>query len=347
MKKEKIRVLTVKGNGEFTAGPKAPSDIIDILVSEYNAKSVLLVNSNNFIKKVLYRLKILNTIILSKLNKEILIMQFPMYETSKLLNNFFMFSMNFINKDRTIVLIHDLDSIRGEDKILKQQELDRLNKVKYIISHNQKMTDYLKKENIKAEIFNLEIFDYLCNKKEKFERHNVIDPLNYSVIYAGNLNKIKSPFVHQLEEDKLKFTLNLYGIGIDKDINSKLKYKGKFSPNELPDNVVGDLGLIWDGNFDESDEEKRFKMYTKYNNPHKLSCYVAAGIPVIAWEKAAIADFIKKYNIGYTVKNIYDINNLTFDDYEIKQKNISELQKKVRRGYFTKKVVSEILKNIK
>lgn len=347
MKKEKIRVLTVKGNGEFTAGPKAPSDIIDILVSEYNAKSVLLVNSNNFIKKVLYRLKILNTIILSKLNKEILIMQFPMYETSKLLNNFFMFSMNFINKDKTIVLIHDLDSIRGEDKILKQQELDRLNKVKYIISHNQKMTDYLKKENIKAEIFNLEIFDYLCNKKEKFERHNVIDPLNYSVIYAGNLNKIKSPFVHQLEEDKLKFTLNLYGIGIDKDINSKLKYKGKFSPNELPDNVVGDLGLIWDGNFDESDEEKRFKMYTKYNNPHKLSCYVAAGIPVIAWEKAAIADFIKKYNIGYTVKNIYDINNLTFDDYEIKQKNISELQKKVRRGYFTKKVVSEILKNIK
>lgn len=347
MKKEKIRVLTVKGNGEFTAGPKAPSDIIDILVREYNAKSVLLVNSNNFIKKVLYRLKILNTIILSKLNKEILIMQFPMYETSKLLNNFFMFSMKFINKDKTIVLIHDLDSIRGEDKILKQQELDRLNKVKYIISHNQKMTDYLKKENIKAEIFNLEIFDYLCDKKEKFERHNVIDPLNYSVIYAGNLNKIKSPFVHQLEENKLKFTLNLYGIGIDKDINSKLKYKGKFSPNELPDNLVGDLGLIWDGNFDESDEEKRYKMYTKYNNPHKLSCYVAAGIPVIAWEKAAIADFIKKYNIGYTVKNIYDINNLTFDDYEIKQKNISELQKKVRSGYFTKRVVSEILKNIK
>ena len=78
----------------------------------------------------------------------------------------------------------------------------------------------------------------------------------------------------------------------------------------------------------------------------KLSCYTAAGIPVIVWEKAAIADFVKKYDIGYTIKSIYDINNLDLKDYNRKQENIKELQKKVRNGYFTKRVVDKFLKDI-
>ena len=346
MSDEKIRILTVKGNGQFTAGPKAPSDIIDIIMENYNAKSTLLVSSENVVGKILYRLKMFSAIIGARMKNEVLIMQFPMYETTNLLNKLFLFYMKFLNKEKTLVLIHDLDSIRSEDPVLKQQELDRLKKVNYIVSHNEKMTKYIKSEGIKAKIYNLEIFDYLCDNKDKFVRSNKVNENDFTVAYAGNLYKEKSPFVHQLDSEKMKFTLNLYGIGIDKDINSRLKYKGKFPPNELPDNIEGDLGLIWDGNFDESDEEKRYKMYTKYNNPHKLSCYTAAGIPVIVWEKAAIADFVKKYDIGYTIKSIYDINNLDLKDYNRKQENIKELQKKVRNGYFTKRVVDKFLKDI-
>jgi len=346
MSNEKIKILTVKGKGEFTAGPKAPSDIITILEEKYNAKSVMLLPSENRLEKILYRIKIFKTMLSSRIKNEILIMQFPMYETSSILNKLFLFSMKFMNKEKSVVLIHDLDSIRTEDKILKQQEIQRLNKVKYIISHNKKMTEYLKNEKINAKIINLELFDYLCDRKENYTRENNINKDDFSVIYAGNLKREKSPFIYQIEEDKLKFKFHLYGIGREKDINSKLKYKGKFSPNELPDNLEGDLGLIWDGSFDESDENKTYKVYTKYNNPHKLSCYVAAGIPVIAWEKAAIADFIKKYDIGYTIKSIYDINNLDFKNYNKKQENIRELQKKVRSGYFTKKAINNILKNI-
>lgn len=346
MNHEKIRILTAKGNGEFTAGQKAPSDIIQILEKEYNAKSSLLVNEKSIFKKILYRLKILNTFLVSRIKNEVLVIQFPMYETSNLLNKIFLFSLSFANKNKTIVLIHDLDSIRGEDKTLKKQELDRLNKVRYIISHNKRMTEYLEKENIKAKIYNLELFDYICDKKESFGRKNKINKNDFSVIYAGNLSEIKSPFLHQLDSNKLNFTFNLYGVGINNDLSKKLKYKGKFSPNELPDNLQGDLGLIWDGNYDESDEEKKYKLYTKYNNPHKLSCYVAAGIPVIAWKKAAIADFIEKYNIGYTISSIYDINNLDLNDYEEKQENIIKLQNRARNGYFTTKVINKALRDM-
>ena len=178
MSDEKIRILTVKGNGQFTAGPKAPSDIIDIIMENYNAKSTLLVSSENVVGKILYRLKMFSAIVGARMKNEVLIMQFPMYETTNLLNKLFLFYMKFLNKEKTLVLIHDLDSIRSEDPVLKQQELDRLKKVNYIVSHNEKMTKYLKSEGIKAKIYNLEIFDYLCDNKDKFIRSNKIDEKN-------------------------------------------------------------------------------------------------------------------------------------------------------------------------
>lgn len=342
-----MQILTVKGNGGFNAGPKAPSDIIDILKNKYNAESNLLINGNGILNKIKYRMKIFSTIKKSKKNNEVLVMQFPLYETTKILNKLFLFALNKINQNKTVVLIHDLDSIRSEDEILKKQEFDRLSKVKYIIVHNEKMKKYLEGIGIKANLYCLELFDYICEKKENFAKGNkTINTNNLQIAYAGNLSENKSPFIYQLEKEKMNFTINLYGVGIEKDINEKLKYNGKFPPNELPDEIKSDLGLIWDGNFDESDESITFKNYTKYNNPHKLSCYIAAGIPVIVWKKAATADFIHKYNIGYTISSLYDINNLDLSDYNEKKENVKLLQKQVREGYFTINVMEKVLKDM-
>ena len=74
---------------------------------------------------------------------------------------------------------------------------------------------------------------------------------------------------------------------------------------------------------------------------------MAMGIPVIVWDKSAIANFVKENNVGYTIHNIYDINNLYLSDYDIKRKTAIQIWKKVREGYYTKKVVNNILKKIK
>ena len=207
------------------------------------------------------------------------------------------------------------------------------------------MKIYLVERGIKKEnIFVLELFDYLCNSNI-VERKSELDK-EFKVIYAGNLIETKSPFIYQINQNKINFTIDLYGKGVEKNISDKISYKGAFSPDELPSKLEGDLGLVWDGNFDESDENQKMKNYTKYNNPHKLSCYIAAGIPVIVWRKAAIADLVDKYNIGYKISNIYDINNLDLSDYDKKLKNVRELSKKVRTGYFTTRVMDEILKDM-
>lgn len=340
-------ILTVKGAGSFNAGPKAPSDIIEILTKKYNAESVLLVQGNGIIEKIKYRKKIFSTILKSKKKKEVLVLQFPMYETTKILNRLFLMALRFANKDKTVVLIHDLDSIRENNEILKKQEFDRLSKIKYIIAHNERMKKYLEEMGLNANIYTLDLFDYICDKKENYTRkNNTIEPNSLKIAYAGNLIKAKSPYLYQLDKDKMNFYINLYGVGIENNINERLIYNGKYPPNELPDKIEANLGLIWDGNFDDSDENVGFKKYTKYNNPHKLSCYIAAGLPVIVWKKAAIADFVNKYNIGYTISKIYDINEIDLSDYNQKLANISKLQQEVRNGEFTIRVFDKVLKDM-
>ncbi len=341
-----MKVLTVKGNGEFTAGPKAPSDIIEILQDKYNAKSILLEKGNNAFGKIKYRLKMYNTFLASLFFGDILVIQFPMYETTNLLNKVFLFFLSAVRKNKTIALVHDIDGIRNDDMQSIKQDIDRLNKIGYVIVHNEKMRKKLQDYGLKSKTYNLELFDYLCNDETKKIKEK-IDKKNVKIAYAGNLNKLKSPFIHQLDCKKMKFTLYLYGIGINNDLNEKMIYKGKKEPNDLPNEIDADLGLVWDGNYDESDSEKNMKGYTRYNNPHKLSCYIASGKPVIVWRKSAAADFVNKYNIGYTISSIYDINKLNFDDYEEKIKNIEKIKNKVRNAFYTTKVMDKLLKEIK
>ena len=47
-------------------------------------------------------------------------------------------------------------------------------------------------------------------------------------------------------------------------------------------------------------------MYSLFYS-HKLSLYLAVGLPVIIWEKAAEAEFVLKENVGVTVKSLYEL----------------------------------------
>ena len=269
-----------------------------------------------------------------------------MYENSKILNKLFLFFLGFARKRKTIVFIHDIDGLRYSDEKNLKQDVKRLNKIGNVVVHNLKMKEKLQNAGVTTNMYCLELFDYLCNKQTE-EKERMLENNEITVAYAGNLIKEKSPFLYQLDPEKLNFRFNLYGVGIEKNLNDKMIYKGKKDPNELPNNIEGNLGLVWDGNFDESDADIGFKNYTKYNNPHKLSCYIAAGIPVIVWRNAAVAEFVKKNNIGYVVSNLYEINDLDFSDYEEKIKNVQNMKIQVRNGFYTQRVLEKILDDIK
>lgn len=323
-----MRIYSIIYNEKRNAGPKAPKDIIDIVKKEYNAKEITLIRKG--IYKIILPLKLL----FSKFSNEINIIQYPFVTNNKI--------YDFFDLDKSILIIHDIKGLRWKNEKLLKKEINIFKKFKYIVVHNNRMKKFLSENGIIEEnMYVLQLFDYLIDDKKQKVNQNIIKS-KVKVVYSGNLSKEKSPFIYQIDPKKINFELNLYGLGIENDIASNILYKGSFEPENVNE-IQGNVGLVWDGNLDESDVDSYFKNYLKYNNPHKLSCYMATGIPVIAWSKSAISDFIKKNNIGYLINNIYDINNIDFSDFTEKLKNVKLIRNDVLNGYYTKSVLNNII----
>ena len=340
-----MKLLSCNVVSSVGAGSKAPADISKILKGKYfldeininlNQSSNILINK---IKKIIYSVKRFFTLLFIS-NNEYYIMQSNYFYSPFFLVNI---TAKILKKKKIILFIHDIIGLRSLNKKSLKKELKIFREVKYIIAHNEYMKKFLIKEGIPyTKIYDLACFDYLCNDRI-MENKNSDD--GRIICYAGNLKK--SDFLFELDENKMNYTINLFGKGISRDINSKIKYKGIYNAVDVRNSIYGNLGLVWDGHLKSDDENIGFKNYAKYINPHKLSCYLAADMPVVVWKKSAIADFVTKNNIGYVIDNLYEINTLDFSDINIKKKNAMEIGKRIREGYYTLKVFEKIIDDIK
>lgn len=326
------------------AGNKARLDIDNIL-RMHNYHQLENIEEKRFksqIDKLLYILKYNNLkkfYHMLKTRDKYIFMQYPFYfdfVTRRVLNKVLM-------HNKSILFIHDADALRSFNDKNIEDEINLLNKSYIIIVHNDRMKQALKDNGVKTKIIVLKLFDYLLNK-EYPNRHY---KLGKSVAFAGNL--AKSEFLQREEIKDLNIKFNLYGPNFNsKNIKGKnIKYNGSYGPEVIPYEIKGSFGLIWDG-ISLNECAGSFGNYLKVNNPHKLSLYIAAGLPVITWKKAAIADFIKKYDIGFTVDSLYDIEKIISDmdnkQYETYVQNVKKIQEKVCTGYFTKRALDEVEK---
>ena len=166
-----------------------------------------------------------------------------------------------------------------------------------------------------------------------------------AIIYAGNLKK--SQFLEEMFRKNEHVEFNLYGDGWNEVLDEfkNANYQGSFLPDVVIEKLKGKFGLIWDG---ESVKGCTGVVgeYIKINNPHKMSLYIAAGIPVIVWNKAAVAKFVKQYNIGLIVESIDNleeyISNISDKYYDEMIKNVKKLREKIVEGYFFEEVLKKI-----
>lgn len=304
------------------AGNKARNDAEQIL-KQKGYKALKPYGEGNRVKKILFFLKVL----FSTKKSDLIIVQYPL-----LLGYNFLFP--FITKVRRFaIIIHDMPRLREQD--YSGKDVEDISNVKYIISHNFKMSEYIKENGIdENKISNLEIFDYLVENNLKKEQL----PDDAMFCFAGNL--VKSPFIYELPQNVKKMGVNIYGINYDKTKGEGLHYKGSFDSEKIACVLQGKYGILWDGPTIDSCTGN-FGEYMKFNNPHKLSLYVAAGIPVIVWDKAAVATFVKEHNIGLTVNSLVDlsekIKEISSSEYTIMKQNIRKIQKKVTSGDYLAK----------
>lgn len=336
--------------GDYTAGSKARMDIDDILLGCDFEKINIIVGNNKkkVIKEISTISKQLDKIFDDIENGSLIAVQYPWdtlsYSIAKKCKN------KAKQKNiKMIAIIHDLNSIRTGSKIVKiyykyfVKEIKYLNVFDGIVCHNQKMREYLVNRGIDDDkIVTIEMFDYLMDKKV-----SNAEKIDFKVInIAGNLSRTKAEYVYKLSEIKISnYDINLYGPFYDNTCHGNVHYYGTFPAEKLAKNITKGFGLVWDGE-DINTCSGHFGNYMLYNNPHKLSLYLACGIPVIVWKKSAISEFVQRNHIGFLVSSLKEINdifeNMTVDQYKEYLKNVSVIQKNVLSGFYIKRAIKEI-----
>lgn len=324
------------------AGNKAREDVDTILRDVYGFPYENLEQTNliGLIQKVEYLLTPSNLKMIYRiwqLQDRTVIVQYPFYYYNRILKK----ALNHIFcKNRVILFVHDIDALRRIQNSGIQEDIAELNKAKAVVVHNDVMAAELKKRGLKIPCISLELFDYLLPEipKKELKKGTVI-------AFAGNL--VKSEFLGNPSIQKLGIQFHLYGPGFKPEIIkwNNVKFQGNFLPEEIPFKLEENFGLIWDGT-DTNTCTGRYGEYMKYNNPHKLSMYIVAGLPVIVWEEAAIANFVNKHNIGFAVNSLEEIQEriqlLSDDEYDAMVLSVKEIQKDIVHGGFTKRCLQRV-----
>lgn len=249
-----------------------------------------------------------------------------------------------IKKFRLIYLIHDLFCLRyNTEESIKEhsQEIKRrmsvISQCDYVIAHNDIMVQRLRDFGCTSLLMPLEIFDYYCNFPPK--RRTLFDGERVKVAFAGYLGK--SHFLKKLDESPHTYQLIVYGLP-KIDLKTSI-YKGSVDADVLPNIIEGHFGLIWEGDYDVQEQDN----YTCINNPHKLSMYIVAGLPVIAWEKSAAGKFIVAYNVGITINSLDEldkcIKHISSAEYSQMIGNCLSLRHKLVHGMHIQNVLKKLL----
>ena len=251
---------------------------------------------------------------------------------------------------RIIGLVHDLETLRMSiDKNVSLrsrlrmhlEESGVLRACHRLIVHNEKMLSLMESQGTPREkMIPLGIFDYLMDEKtgETVARREIPRDRT-SLIVAGNLHPEKAGYVYDRTADA---PLELYGVHFDETAGAGLRYHGAFEPGALPAVLEGGFGLVWDGPTGETCGGV-YGEYLRYNNPHKTSLYLAAGLPVAIWEEAALAELIKKEGAGITASSLRDAAEkaAAMDEaaYAACFRNAARLGERLRRGDFLREAL--------
>lgn len=259
---------------------------------------------------------------------DVIYYQFPTYNGVRF-ENFFVDHMN-VRGAKLVAIVHDLEFLRFPSET-QFDEINFLNHFLVVIVHNDHMAAILRKNGLLVNIVNLQIFDYIIDERSMPTRQYI----DKRIILAGSLNK--APY---LENWNFETPITVFGIKPSFPLSHAVTYRGKLSPEKIAQSLPSGFGLSWDVN---SDQYQNSEEYAKYNNPHKVSLYIASGLPVIVKSGTAISDLIMKYNLGLVVDSLVDIDSSLQSLSETEMKclldNVNKFRSLIINGYFTKSAI--------
>lgn len=334
-------VLDVTYGEKNNAGSKAKADVTAILTEQLSFEAIHFQQLESRIERLRLGHSRINKILSKVQSDDILVIQYPTY-------NGHTFESILLKKlqakgVKIIAFVHDIDVLRYQHKIFYKNiawECRLLNKFDVVISPNTRMTALLKANGLIRPVVNLQVYDYL--QEQVFPARSA-DP--QAISFAGNLTK--STFLGKVKVPQ-NYVLHLYGNEPSNDIlsNERTKYHGSFSPEELIDVMPDGFGLVWDG----PDPEKlagSMGEYLGFNNPHKVSLYLSAGLPILISARAAISDFVVANHVGVIVDNLDNltavVGQISTADFVELQENAKRIGKELREGHYSRLALQQAL----
>lgn len=276
------------------------------------------------LQRLVYLLKICFTISAG----DVVVFQFPLYARIHV----FLLKLLRIRRARIVCFIADIEGLRVKDAHLLEKEKKLLSRFSLFISHNERMSQWIRSLVKEAVIAEIQFFDFLTTPARRSSQRST------QIAFAGNLQK--STFIQhlgQLQEKCPNTTFLIYGPDYPEHLPfpANAVFKGIFPPYETVNQLEGSFGLIWDGP-SVSDCTGIYGEYLAFNSPHKLSLYILAGIPLIVPEMSASAVLVRQYEIGITIKQLGEIetaiNAISNDDYQKMVVNTRSLATSISQG---------------
>lgn len=273
---------------------------------------------------------------------DVVIVQWPMWQYDERFERFFMQKLRLIPEIKLAALLWDvLPWMKGGVSLdyTEHELFQTLNAFDLVIAANPKMARRLRKEGgVKVAMLSMDLSDSLYQGplKEKTD-------FNKLYFIGSQINQtMVSDYTAQTP-----FEMIGEAEGLDK-ANAAIHFLGKMSSEKIPAMIDGGFGVV---HYATSSQFKGAAKYGDYNNPMKLSQYLAAGIPVIIGSQMAHADLVKRQNLGLVLDDLNAIDevlsDLTLADYQAKLAAIKPWSEAVRNGYFAKRACLETLRILK
>lgn len=249
----------------------------------------------------------------------------------------------FRKRIRLVCILADINGYKHNRPDVLQQEIALFRRFDYFIVHNSAMQQWLQEQVPGKPSVQLEFFDYLAPIPP------VQSSQGYDIIFAGNL--AESGFLEKLHEvtaqcSNIRF--QVYGEPFPEkmQLSARVQYKGVLAPYELPAQIKASYGLIWDGAEVDSVAGSTGP-YMRYISHHKLSLYILCGLPIVVWDQCGSAALVRKYNIGITIGNLYEIEAkiaaVSPSAYLDMQRNTRNLAEKIASGGCTASAYRQIM----
>lgn len=237
-----------------------------------------------------------------------------------------------------IAYVNDLEGLRDQNPTLLQNELQILSKFYGAVVLNEKMTGFVSERCPHLKLSELIIWDYLLKEIPHSNRVK-----SREVAFVGNQQK--AGFIKYLNQIP-EITFHIYGSANFPNYPGNCVVHGEIDSKELVAICKGSFGLVWDGPSIESCEGGAGQ-YMRINSPYKLSFYLMAGLPIIIWKEAALAEWVVKNKLGIAIDCLQSIptsiDAISEQAYNQMQQSIKVVQPAIAEGRFLKDALEKLI----